>query len=100
MEKREFIITDDSSKLTINSSICIKGTDTELPIDIVADFSDIPHSLHQIYYDAIISKYYNSTSIYNITETPKPPKDRIMKEQSWLETLTFGLYKTKNYEKK
>lgn len=28
---------------------------------------------------------------------PKPPKDRVYKEPSWLETLTFGLYKTKKY---
>jgi hypothetical protein len=26
---------------------------------------------------------------------PPPPKDRIFKESSWLETITFGLYKSK-----
>jgi hypothetical protein len=31
---------------------------------------------------------------------PKPPKDRVLKEPSWLETLTFGLYKTKKYIKR
>jgi hypothetical protein len=31
---------------------------------------------------------------------PKPPKDRVYKEPSWLETLTFGLYKTKEYIKR
>ena len=107
MEKGEFIITDDSSKLTmkgngklvIKTNITVVGTNTELPIDIVANFSDIPHSLHQIYYDAMISKYYSSTSIYNNTEPPKPSKDRIVKEHSWIEILTFGLYKTKKLKK-
>jgi hypothetical protein len=32
-----------------------------------------------------------------IPPPPKPPKDRLFKESSWLETLTFGLYKTKKY---
>ena len=31
---------------------------------------------------------------------PPPPKDRVFREPSWLETLTFGLYKTKEYIKK
>ena len=31
---------------------------------------------------------------------PPPPKDRSIKEPSWLETLTFGLYKTKKYIKR
>lgn len=26
---------------------------------------------------------------------PPPPKDRIFRESSWLETLTFGLFKLK-----
>jgi hypothetical protein len=35
----------------------------------------------------------------NIT-LPQPPKSRIDREPSWLETLTFGLYKTKSYHKR
>ena len=32
---------------------------------------------------------------------PPPPQDRIiLRESSWLETITFGLYKTKKYIKK
>jgi hypothetical protein len=31
---------------------------------------------------------------------PAPPKDRIYRESSWLETITFGLYKTKKYHRK
>jgi hypothetical protein len=31
---------------------------------------------------------------------PPPPKDRTFKEVSWLETITFGLYKTKVYIKR
>lgn len=86
MENGEFIITDDSSKLTMKSngkltiktSMAIAGTDTELPIDIVADFNNIPHHLHQIYYESVVYKYYNSVNIYNNTE----PTSHIQKEKS------------------
>jgi hypothetical protein len=33
-------------------------------------------------------------------QPPAPPKDRIFIESSWLETITFGLYKTKKYKRK
>jgi hypothetical protein len=32
--------------------------------------------------------------------SPPPPKDRVFKEPSWLETITLGLYKTKEYIKR
>lgn len=32
---------------------------------------------------------------YENRQPPPPPKDRIFRETSWLETLTFGLYKSK-----
>jgi hypothetical protein len=72
-------ITDDSTKLTVSgngklaikTNITIVGTDTELPIDIVADFSNIPEHLHQIYYESMVYKYSNSVSIYNNVEPIK-----------------------------
>jgi hypothetical protein len=36
----------------------------------------------------------------NKPQPPAPPKDRIYIESSWLETITFGLYKTKKYHRK
>ena len=30
-----------------------------------------------------------------LNNPPPPPKDRIFRESSWLETITFGLYKSK-----
>ena len=35
-----------------------------------------------------------------LNKIPPPPKDRIYRESSWLETITFGLYKTKKYIEK
>ena len=46
-----------SGLVTINTSIKIYGTGTELPINIVADFNNIPHNLHSLYYQSLISNY-------------------------------------------
>lgn len=35
--------------------------------------------------------------LYSTLEPPEPPKDRVFRETSLLETLTFGLYKTKEF---
>jgi hypothetical protein len=32
---------------------------------------------------------------YENKQPPSPPNDRIFREPSWLETITFGLYKSK-----
>ena len=47
----------DSGKATIKSSITIMGTGTELPIEITADFKNIPPHLHQLYVQSMISSY-------------------------------------------
>jgi hypothetical protein len=51
----ENLIMKDSSKATIKSSITIMGT--ELPIEITADFENIPPHLHQLYIQSMISSY-------------------------------------------
>jgi hypothetical protein len=67
-------ITNDTSQLTmigstkaqINASIQIVGTNTILPIKIEADFKDIPHNLHQIYMQSMLSSY-GSVNVYDNT---------------------------------
>ena len=53
----ENLIIKGSSKATIKSSITIMGTGTELPIEITADFKNIPPHLHQLYIQSMISSY-------------------------------------------
>lgn len=74
-------ISTDASKLTLKGSgkVVIKtamelvGTGTELPITIEADFSNIPHKLHYLYYQTLISQYNKRPTIYsNVDEEPYP----------------------------
>lgn len=52
------ITTNDSvNRITMKSSIEIKGTYTELPIEITADFSNIPPQLHETYLELMMRKY-------------------------------------------
>lgn len=61
-----------SGLVTINTSIKMYGTGTELPIKIVADFNNIPHNLHSLYYQALTHQYNTSVRVYNNTKEDEP----------------------------
>jgi hypothetical protein len=65
-----------SSKAIIKSSIKIVGTNSVLPIEIVGDFKDIPHNLHQLYMQSMLASY-GSVNVYNNTE----PEPKTIEEQ-------------------
>jgi len=61
-----------SGKVQIKTSIKIYGTGTELPVTIEADFNNIPHNLHQIYYQSLVSQYNTSWNVYDNTKDDEP----------------------------
>ncbi len=65
-----------TGKVQIKTSIQIYGTGTKMPVTIEADFTGIPHHLHQIYIQAMWSSY-GDTNVYNNTE----PEPKTIKEQ-------------------
>ena len=79
-------ITPDNGRLTmkgngkvqIKTSIQIYGTGTKMPVTVEADFTDIPHHLHQTYFQSLISQYNKSVGIYNNTKEDEP---KTIKEQ-------------------
>jgi hypothetical protein len=73
-----------SGLVTINTSIKIYGTGTELPIKIVADFNNIPHSLHYLYYQSLISNYNtNIVAHKNLSKVEDEPKTIEEKKSEW-----------------
>lgn len=67
-----------SGKVQIKTSIQIYGTGTKMPVNVEADFTNIPHHLHQIYYQSLISQYNTSVNVYNNTKDDEP---KTIKEQ-------------------
>ena len=67
-----------SGKVQIKTSIQIYGTGTKMPVTVEADFTDIPHHLHQTYFQSLISQYNTSVGIYNNTKEDEP---KTIKEQ-------------------
>ena len=67
-----------SGKVQIKTSIQIYGTGTKMPVTVEADFTDIPHHLHQTYFQSLISQYNTSMGIYNNTKEDEP---KTIKEQ-------------------
>lgn len=58
------------------------GTGTELPIEIVGDFKDIPQHLHQIYLESMMSSY-SSTNVYDNTKDDKEPMTIEEQKREW-----------------
>ena len=67
-----------NGKVQIKTSIQIYGTGTKMPVTVEADFTDIPHHLHSLYYQSLISQYNTSVGIYNNTKDDEP---KTIKEQ-------------------
>ena len=66
-----------SGLVTINTSIKMYGTGTELPIKIVADFNNIPHNLNSLYFQSLTHQYNTSVNVYNNTDDePKTIKEK------------------------
>jgi hypothetical protein len=61
-----------SGKVRINTSIKIYGTGTELPVTIEADFNNIPHNLHSLYFQSLTHQYNTSVNVYNNTKDDEP----------------------------
>ena len=61
-----------SGKVLIKTSIKIYGTGTELPVTIEADFNNVPHNLHQMYLQSLMSQYNTSVNVYSNTKEDEP----------------------------
>jgi hypothetical protein len=73
-----------SGKVQIKTSIKIYGTGTELPVMIEADFNKIPHNLHSIYYQTLVSQYNTSWSVYdNTKDDDKEPMTIEEQKREW-----------------
>lgn len=73
-----------SGLVTINTSIKIYGTGTELPIKIVADFNNIPNNLHSLYYQSLISHYNtNIVAHKNLSKVDDEPKTIKEQKSEW-----------------
>lgn len=88
----ENITLDTNSNLTINvkpivkvkNTISIVGSDHELPVEITADFTNIPPHLHGIYLSAIDSRYDSDIKIWDNTGDMTPePKTIEEKKKDW-----------------
>ena len=61
-----------SGKVQIKTSIQIYGTGTKMPVTVEADFTNIPHHLHQTYFQSLVSQYNTSVSVYSNTNDDEP----------------------------
>ena len=75
---------EGSGKVQIKTSIKIYGTGTELPVTIEADFNNIPHNLHYLYYQSLVSNYNtNIVAHKNLSKVEDEPKTIKEKKSEW-----------------
>jgi hypothetical protein len=73
-----------SGLVKIKTSIQIYGTGTKMPVTVEADFTNIPHSLHQIYFQSLVSQYNTSLQVYDNTKDEEPyPMTIEEKQKDW-----------------
>ena len=73
-----------SGKVQIKTSIQIYGTGTKMPVTIEADFTDIPHHLHSLYYQSLISHYNtNIVAHKNLSKVEDEPKTIKEQKSEW-----------------
>lgn len=64
--------TKANSKVTIDTKLEIIGTNTELPVTIIADFSNMPQHLHSQYLQVLQYQYHKDINVYaNIEQVAK-----------------------------
>lgn len=86
------ITLNTDNRLTINvkpivkikNTISIIGTNTELPIEITADFTNIPTHLHEIYLSTLEYNYNHNIKARGYTnENNSEPKTIKEKKSEW-----------------
>jgi len=87
MKTKNLIITSDnnnlisrtSNRVMIKSTIEIVGTNTELPVTIMADFNNVPEELHYQYYQTLAHQYHKDLKVYNNIHPDETVKSNIVK---------------------
>jgi hypothetical protein len=96
MEEEQFVINNNiNDSVIVNTDTKVKlitymkiiGSKTELPIEIVADFKNIPESYHEIYFDMFKYEYMGDIVIHN-NVNPKSEVKEIKKSNKLVEFLT------------
>ena len=82
-----------TGKITVKSSIEIAGTNTVLPIECTADFSNVPSHLHEIYLNSFRYSFGSRVGIENNSkEQPKKGDDFSFK----IKKIVSSIFKFKN----
>lgn len=63
LDTKQQLTFNSGTKVIIKTSLEICGSNTELPIQIIGDFKDIPHSEHEIYLQLLNYQYNKDITV-------------------------------------
>ncbi len=82
MDTNNSLVVNTKPIVEINTGIVLAGYKTELPIKIIADFTDIPESQHEVFLDTFKYFYNTEVNLYpnSFNHEPKTIKE---KKRDW-----------------
>ena len=82
MDTNNSLVVNTKPIVEINTGIVLAGYKTELPIKIIADFTDIPESQHEVFLDTFKYFYNTEVNLYSnsFNQEPKTIKE---KKRDW-----------------
>jgi hypothetical protein len=97
------LILDSKNSLTINvkpiveinTGITLAGHKSELPVKIIADFTNIPESQHEVFLHSFKYFYNTEINVYNNTTKEKPTTIKEKKRDWTINRIIDILFKRK-----
>lgn len=97
------LILDSKNSLTINvkpiveinTGITLAGHKSELPVKIIADFTNIPESQHEVFLHSFKYFYNTEMNVYNNTTKEKPTTIKEKKRDWTINRIIDILFKRK-----
>ena len=97
------LILDSKNSLTINvkpiveinTGITLVGHKSELPVKIIADFTNIPESQHEVFLHSFKYFYNTEMNVYNNTTKEKPTTIKEKKRDWTINRIIDILFKRK-----
>lgn len=79
LSNNDRLVVINKGIVTIESSIELINTNTTLPVQITADFSNIPAELQHQYYQALAHQYHKDIKVYSNIHPDETLKCNIVK---------------------
>ena len=95
LDSKNSLIINVKPIVEINTCITLAGHKNELPVKIIADFTNIPESQHQVFLHSFKYFYNTEINVYDNTTKEKPTTIKEKKRDWTINRIIDILFKRK-----